>query len=270
MTPERIAVPVADEVELSVLDWGGDGGPVLLVHGLASNARLWDGVARALRAQDHRVVAVDLRGHGHSSSPPSGYDFTTMADDLTALLGHLGLERPLVAGQSMGGNLAVAWAAREPATMRAVIGVDGGAIDLQARFPDWEACAAAMTPPVLTGTPVTTFEEWMRRDHPDWSDEAIAGMTANFAVGDDGTITPHLSRDHHMAILRAIWEHRALEDLRRIEVPVVLLPSAIPLAEADLGPRVRVVPFIGADHDVHAQHPDAVAAVISAAAREAD
>ena len=56
--------------------------PFLLVHGLSSNARVWDGVARRLAAAGHEVVAVDLRGHGRSEAPADGYDTDTCADDL--------------------------------------------------------------------------------------------------------------------------------------------------------------------------------------------
>jgi len=55
--------------------------PWLLVHGLASNARLWDGVGRHLAGLGHRVVAIDQRGHGQSSKPDDGYDMATVAGE---------------------------------------------------------------------------------------------------------------------------------------------------------------------------------------------
>src|SRR5262249_27599103 len=72
--------------------------PIVLVHGLASNLRLWDGVAERLNAEGHTVVAVDQRGHGRSDAPDSGYEIGTAVADLLALIQALGLERPLVAG----------------------------------------------------------------------------------------------------------------------------------------------------------------------------
>ena len=56
----------------------------VLVHGLASNLRLWDGVAEDLHARGHTVVAVDQRGHGSSGQPDHGYDFATLGRDLAA------------------------------------------------------------------------------------------------------------------------------------------------------------------------------------------
>src|SRR5512142_360957 len=73
-------VTVAPEVGLHVREWSPAqpvGRPFLLVHGLSSNARLWDQVARVLVAAGHPVCAVDLRSHGESDAPPGGYDTAT-------------------------------------------------------------------------------------------------------------------------------------------------------------------------------------------------
>lgn len=164
-------VEVAPGVDLSVLihrpaaGAGGCGGgakdgragrPVLAVHGLASNARLWDGVASALVADGHPVAAVDQRGHGLSDKPANGYDFATLTSDLVAVADHLGwvgARRPVVAGQSWGANVAVELAARHPDRVAALVLVDGGTIELSGRFADWPTCEAALTPPPLDGTP---------------------------------------------------------------------------------------------------------------------
>jgi pimeloyl-ACP methyl ester carboxylesterase len=55
----------------------------------------------------HTVVAVDQRGHGRSSKPDDGFDMATVAHDLELLVGELGLDRPIVAGQSWGANVVV-------------------------------------------------------------------------------------------------------------------------------------------------------------------
>src|SRR5262245_66295998 len=113
LVPEKRRVGVADDVGLHVEVWSGDSAaaPFLLVHGLASNLRLWDGVAERLHAAGHTVVAVDQRGHGRSDAPEAGYDLETAVADLLALVEALGLERPLLVGQSWGGTvvLELAW-----------------------------------------------------------------------------------------------------------------------------------------------------------------
>jgi len=267
---------VAPGVSLHVLRWPGPAGavPFLLVHGLASNALLWGGVAEHLSRRGLDVTAVDLRGHGRSDAPDDGYDLATAAADLVAVIRHLGLDRPVVAGQSWGGNVVVELAAAHPGVVRAVAGVDGGTIDLRASFPDWAACEAALTPPDLAGTPVEAFQGRLRAAHPDWPEAGIAGMLGNLEVAADGTVVQRLRRDRHLAILRDLWEQRPGPRYPRIDVPVVLVPAgsgrhisaALEAARTGLA-DARVHPFPGADHDVHAQHPAEVAAVLAEAWR---
>jgi pimeloyl-ACP methyl ester carboxylesterase len=268
-------VRVSDSVRLHVREWDGAGTPFLLVHGLASNSRTWDGVAEVLAAAGHRVVAVDLRGHGESDAPESGYDTLTAAADLASLVGALDLTRPVVAGQSWGGNVVLQLAADHPGLPGAIAAVDGGWIHLGDRFSTWEACAAALAPPVFAGMRATELEARFRRAHPDWPDTGIAGTLGNFAIAPDGTARPHLDRAHHMTILRSLWEHSPRTLYPRISVPVLLVPagrngSAPVVAEAVEALKLAEVhAYPGADHDVHAQQPAAVAADLLALAEEA-
>src|SRR4029453_17987181 len=124
-TPTDRAVP-GDGVTLHARDWGGGGQAVGLLHGLASNARVWDGVAPRLAGAGLRVVAVDLRGHGDSDQPGDGYGFETVGRDLEAALAALGLARPLLAGHSWGASVALAYAAARPGAVAGLALVDGG------------------------------------------------------------------------------------------------------------------------------------------------
>src|SRR5690349_24023266 len=107
MEAADVMVRVAGGVRLHVRRWPGESGrvPFLLVHGLSSNARLWDGVAARLAAAGHPAYAVDLRSHGLSERPAGGYDTPTAADDVAAVARSLGLPPAVVAGQSWGGNV---------------------------------------------------------------------------------------------------------------------------------------------------------------------
>ena len=87
-------------------DWGGDGRPVLLLHGLASTCHIWDLVAPLL-AEDFRIAAMDQRGHGQSAQVEEGYDFATVLGDAAAMIEHLGWERPIVVGHSWGADVAL-------------------------------------------------------------------------------------------------------------------------------------------------------------------
>lgn len=272
---EKRRIEGADGIGLHVRLWGGAGdAPFVLVHGLASNARLWDGVAETLAAYGHRVAAVDLRGHGRSDKPDHGYDYPTVCADVAAVVDALGMDRPVAVGQSWGGNVVLELAARRGDDVRGVACVDGGTLDLRARFATWEECATTLSPPRLNGTPFAEIERTLRRMHADWPETGIQGALACFEVRPDGTVAPWLTRDRHLAILRAMWERRPGDAYAAVKVPVLLAPAAedesdwtarkeaeIAAAERALA-TVRTHWFRPAHHDVHAQHPVDVASLL--------
>lgn len=91
-------------------DRTGTGEPLVLLHGLGHRRQAWDAVVPLLAA-DREVIAVDLPAMGESATPAVG-DYRTMADMVEKLFGELGLERPHVAGNSLGGLIALELAAR--------------------------------------------------------------------------------------------------------------------------------------------------------------
>lgn len=276
-------LPAQDGTQLRLVDWSTSrspsGIPIVLLHGLASNARLWDGPARRLADQGHRVVAVDLRGHGQSEKPDHGYAVSEIATDIADILALLCQEssswkRPLVIGQSWGGNIVVELAAQYGDLLRGIVAVDGGTIELCGAFPDWEECARTLQPPHLAGMKYDRLRSYIRAAHPDWSDEAIDGQMHNMQQHPDGTITPWLTFERHMTILKYLWEHRPSELWEKITVPVLFTPAAkthddhvamkreqISQALSQL-PAARVEWFEPADHDLHAQFPERFSSVI--------
>ncbi|HEX8940278.1 MAG TPA: alpha/beta hydrolase [Candidatus Limnocylindrales bacterium] len=272
--PRRERVAVRDGLRLSVLAWEGAATPFVLVHGLASNARLWEGVGVALASAGHRVVAVDQRGHGESDRPAGDYGFEAVTDDLAALVERLGLDRPVLVGQSWGADVVLEAAVRRPGLARGIACVDGAVADIADAFPDWEACEAALAPPHLDGLAADAVRGHVAAAHPDWPAWGIEAVLANFDVRPDGTVSPRLARDRHLAILRALWEHRPSRLYPRLTVPALLLPAegadaarnatrrqAVAAAIA-ANPRVAIRWFSPADHDVHVQQAAAVATAL--------
>lgn len=290
MTPVPDAVPVAPRsellpipsgVELHLVRWDPVAPdpalpPVLLVHGLASNARLWDGVARSLAARGHPVVALDQRGHGRSSKPDEGYDVATVADDLALVIGALGWQRPVVAGQSWGGNVVVELAHRHQDLAAAIVAVDGGFIDLRSHLPRWEDALRLLAPPRLAGAPLTEVERMVRATAADWPDRG-EGTLANFEHRDDGTVAPWLTYERHLTVLRGLWEHDPSERFATLTAPVLFIVAedraswtaskraGVEVALAALA-RGAAAYVADAHHDVHAQHPELVGALIHDAA----
>jgi pimeloyl-ACP methyl ester carboxylesterase len=281
MDSRRIAVSGGVSLQVLTAGMDGPGGPVLLVHGLSSNAHLWDGVAEHLLTLGHPVAAVDQRGHGRSDKPADGYDFATLTVDLMRTVDALGWadSRLTVAGQSWGGNVVLELAARYPENLSAVVLVDGGTIELTSRFADWPSCQAALAPPPISGTKAFDFEKLIRTHHPDWPETGIRGTLANVEVLEDGTIRPWLSLDNHMTILGHMWEHRPSDVYPAVTVPTMLVMAEDPSNQRwmagkrdEVGQAARklehsAVHWIDGDHDLHAQYPDRVAELIHRASR---
>lgn len=102
----------------------GSTDPVLAIHGLSSNRRLWNWL-RA-EAPELSLIAPDLRGRGGSVAVGGPSSVARHAQDMVAVLDELGLESVTVCGMSMGGFVAVALATAHPSRVRAVVLVDGG------------------------------------------------------------------------------------------------------------------------------------------------
>ena len=115
-TPSHGYLVVADGLKIHYLVLGR-GTPVILIHGAGGSADgNWfaNGIAQAL-AKNHRVVAIDCRGHGKSDNPPgNSLPNRTMAQDVIELLDHLDIAKAHVHGYSMGGAIAEQMLARHP------------------------------------------------------------------------------------------------------------------------------------------------------------
>jgi esterase len=113
-----------DGLRLRYRDWGGAGRPLLALHGASAHAHWWDPVAPYLRRRV-RLLALDWRGHGRSAWPrPPAYASEDFARDLRGVIARLGLERPIVAGHSMGGQAAMVFAAWHPDALAGLAIVD--------------------------------------------------------------------------------------------------------------------------------------------------
>ncbi len=97
------------------------GPPVVLLHSIGTDRSLWDDHVGPLAAAGHRVLTVDLRGHGASPVPPGPYAVADLGDDVVATLDALGLASADLVGVSIGGAIALSLAARRPQRVRRLV-----------------------------------------------------------------------------------------------------------------------------------------------------
>ena len=268
-----------DGLSFHCLDWGGSGQTLLLLHGLASTCHIWDMVAPIL-AQNHRVLALDQRGHGETDKPTYGFDFASVTQDVIGVIDHFGGDAPVVVGHSWGGSVALELAVRAPKAVKGMAWVDGGMINASARYPTVEDAKFEMSPPDFSGVTVESFMERVRTRHQG------AGMApgshdvvmANFEVQVDNTIKARLTRANHLRIIEALWDHHPTDLYQQVQCPVLIMPArqqtdlstqergqrrlmSVDEAEQQL-PNSKTVWLENSIHDVPIQRPGLVADLI--------
>ncbi len=257
---------------------------MVLLHGLASQAHIFDLVAPRL-AKNFRVVALDQRGHGESAKPETGYDFENVCADLLAFVDALQFKRTIFVGHSWGGNVALQFAAQRPERTAALVLVDGGFLDIQAR-PEmtWARTEKELAPPKLSGTRIEQFKAMIREFAGDlWKPIIEQVILQNFEILPDQTIRPYLSYERHMLILRALWEQRPPKLYPKIQCPVLIIPARSPMrdehafndakraavaAAKQALTRSEIVWFDNTVHDIPLHRPRKLANTITRFARK--
>lgn len=144
---------------LHVLDWGGEGMPIVFLSGLEQSAHVFRALVPEL-GPGFRAVAVTPRAHGESDTPETGYTLSGFADDARAVLDALGVERAAIVGHSLGGAVATRLAADHPERVSAIVYLDSvtdyrGIGHIQFRNP-------VRPPPLPAGAADAVLRAWHR------------------------------------------------------------------------------------------------------------
>ncbi|HTS15507.1 MAG TPA: alpha/beta hydrolase [Candidatus Sulfotelmatobacter sp.] len=216
--PESLVVTMDTGERLNVLDWGGPGAglpPLVLVHGLSGTGWIWAPIARRLIGRT-RVLAPDLRGHGLSESPRTGYDLESMAFDVLTVVTAAGLGpdgdgRPVVvAGHGFGAQIAGTAAALRPGTVAGLALIDGGWEDVaEATGMDADEMLRSLAdPPEVLASMDAYLADRRDYDPPSW--DADQERAARAAVDEkyQGRVTPVVRRFALSGAVRAMFEYR--------------------------------------------------------------
>jgi len=234
---------------------------VVLVHGFSDNGLCWSPVARALE-DDYDLILPDLRGHGLSARADAAPE-VDMAADVAALIEHLGLDRPVLVGHSMGAMVSYQVAVRFPERVRALALED----------PPWWLADSPQRPPAdPTQNPFTSWVDSLRtktedgliaenrRDHPSWPDDLVRAMAAAKKQLDPAIVPVMAARMHSP---EAPWT----TTLAHLRLPILLFTGSVErggivspelVAEVRrLNPGVEVVSVPEAGHLIRFDQPSA-------------
>ncbi|WP_216326462.1 alpha/beta fold hydrolase [Deinococcus aestuarii] len=222
---------------LHVQRTGGPRPPLVLLHGLTSNAASWTRAARVL-GERYDVVAYDARGHGQSQRAEGPFELDDRVADLGALLGALGLDTPALIGHSMGAETAAVFTARHPGQVRALILEDPPFVEprpeptpqerarREARLASFRERVSA-----LRTAPPEDALRLAREVNPGWRGEDLRAWAASLRDVEEGMFAL-FSRPPHLE-----WR----EEMRAVRCPFLLLTGDAERGGIVTGEQARTI-----------------------------
>ena len=230
--------------------------PLVLLHGIGSRAESWWPVLDPLAARFH-LYALDLRGHGGSQQPESGYLIDDYAADLEDVLDVLGLERPNVLGHSLGALTTLAWALAHPERAAKIVVEDP---PLRTKPEVLDAFDGWMQ---LNALPPDAAAAWYHGEYPEWTEEECRRRAESITSAHPAVFRE--MRAFSAALLNGARSER-VDDFAALQPPTLLLRGDLALGgmtrpeDADrlaaLARDVRVEFVPDAGHSIHRDQPE--------------
>ena len=238
-------VPISYEVH-------GEGEPALVfIHGWSCDGRYWRNQV-AHFANEHRVLVVDLAGHGHSGLGRQDYTMAAFGEDVRAMVEAEGVSEMILIGHSMGGPVSVATALLMPDSVKGIVGVDtfqdvGG--DMGAE--EFEALIGPLRENFRSG--VAAFVQRM------FGDETDASLR-EWVVADMSAAPPSVALSALEEMFKDVIEREARTAFAELEVPVVAINADIWPTNVEgnrrVMPHFEAVIIEGTDHFLHMAVPE--------------
>ena len=270
-----------DGIGLHYLEWAPESGterqpPLVLLHGLSSNARYWERLARHLPGR--RLIALDQRGHGLTGLPPrtpeypAGYALERLLEDVAFLISELGLRKPVVVGHSWGATVSLEFVGTRSGVASGLVFIDGP-VQSAANLFSWDEAQKLMQPPLPR---FASFEDALaesRRDFEGTWDQDLESFVKARVVPDGNALVLTLTAPVRLELLHGLYESQPDVLWPNVEVPAVALlarhgPARISRSRevgaerlATLAPNVEVHWF-DSPHDIPLFMPAEVASAI--------
>ncbi len=244
------------DVHVHVEDSGGNGRPVILIHGWPLSSKSWGKQISSLTSAGYRVVAYDRRGFGQSDKPASGYSYDDFSDDLAGLIEELDLKEVTLVGFSMGGGEVARYIAKHgEERLKSVV------------------FASAVTPMMIKtdnnpdGPLEQTKADEMTAKLTEDTDSFYDQFTKDFfsANADGKLLVSETERQEALALCKQADKHASLEAMKsfgttdfRHDLTKVTVPTLVIHGEFD-----GIVPFEGSGKRTHEAIPHSQLHVIS-------
>lgn len=258
-------------------DLGAGTPPFVLVHGIGSTGQAWEPVANDLAARGHRVISVDLPGHGLSSKERGDYSLGALASVLRDLLDRLEIDRCVLVGHSLGGGIALQFAYQYPERLTAMGLISSGGLGVEtSRVLKWTAMPGSgiVMATAFNNTTLSAAEALSRR----WQRwRTPPGAISESTLARLREIADPEHRAAFLATLRAVVDASGqrvsaverLPILDRTPTLIVwgakdhILPAEHGSRAHDLLPHSRLVVFEDAGHEPHVDDPDRTADLLA-------
>jgi pimeloyl-ACP methyl ester carboxylesterase len=258
--------------DLHVLEDGPpDAPPIVLLHGFAGSLRWFDRLAPLL-ATEHRVIRIDLLGHGGSAKPAAGYDMESQAGLVGLVLDHLGVGRTVIVGHSMGGAVGVALAEERPQMVSGLVVINQGPDNSFGHVPLLERLGFV---PVIGELLYRIVTDAMVRDG--YESAFAEGFDLETGFGDPDQVVRDYRRMTYTSYKASnaaedlfMYTHRMDERMRALGCPVLVVfgeedsffraADCVRAFEEVPGVRVELMPDVG--HSANVEAPQRLAPLV--------
>jgi pimeloyl-ACP methyl ester carboxylesterase len=247
-SPHRSGFAIVNGIELHYLDWGGNGQPLVFLHGLGNSAHIFDDLAPEF-VDRYRVLALTWRGHGKSDKPKTGYDVDTLTEDLRQFLDTMKIQKVILAGHSMAGEELTRFAGLYPERLLALVYLDAAFDRTIPEFTSFFEESRRKAPDVyalLNPTPadrasIEAMRAFSRKTRGGWSNAIEADWRATssvFHTPDEPALDPG-------QLVRMIAQGYRSPEYSKVKAPtlsfftMLTMESAFPWITADTDASVR-------------------------------